>query len=928
VGTGVLGSTGDGGQATAATLNAPEGLALDSAGNLFVADSGSSKVRKVTVATGVISTYAGTGISGFNSDNVQATTAQLSVPIGLAIDPSNNLYIADSFNGRIRKVTAATGVISTVAGTVSSGFDGDGTANAKKLNRPQQIAYSSNYIYVIDGLNHRLRRVSLISNSIFTLAGNGTASATGDGGLASAATLDYPKGVAVIGSTAYITDDSSTIRAVSGIGTATVTIDRFAGVGAPFAGDGGAATAAIVGGYLRFVTAPNGDLIIADGQNNRIRRVAAGVITTIAGTGDYGYNGDGPALTRNIAPNSIALDPAGNIYIGLDKDAIVLKLTIATGMITTVAGTGEQDFNGDGPALAVNVEPDALAADAAGNLYIADHKAHRIRKLTVATATISTVAGTGVAVFNGDGPVATTQIDPNRLAIDSKGDVIFSDDIGHRVRKVAIAAGTVSTLVGTGLPTYNGNLSGLATNIRPDDIAVDALDNMYIAEASNHLVRRYDHGTGMMSTVAGTGIPGLSGDGGPATAAKLLGPVDVALDADGRLYVSDDADHRIRVITTDAVHAPPLAGGHAYNPVTPERLLDTRTGVGAPVGKVTAGSTLALQVTGAGVTNVPSTAVAVALNVTVTEPDADGYLTVWPCGQPQPLASNLNYATGETIPNLVIAKLGSGGTVCFTGQATTHIVADINGWFAPSPSYTATSPERLLDTRVGVGAPVGALAAGSILTLQVTGAGVTNVPAGSTAVALNVTVTEPDSAGYLTVWPCDQDLPLASNLNYATGETIPNLVITKLSAAGTVCIVGQATTHVVADINGFFSPSDSYTATPPERLLDTRTGVGAPAGQLAAGDTLTLQVTGAGHTNVPATATAVAINITVTGPDRDGFLTVWPCGSPQPLASNLNYTVGETIPNLVLAKLGAGGAICIAAQATTDVVADVNGWFS
>ena len=178
------------------------------------------------------------------------------------------------------------------------------------------------------------------------------------------------------------------------------------------------------------------------------------------------------------------------------------------------------------------------------------------------------------------------------------------------------------------------------------------------------------------------------------------------------------------------------------------------------------------------------------------------------------------------------------------------------------------------------------------------------------------------------MWPCDQDPPLASNLNYSTGETIPNLVITKLSAAGTVCIVGQATTQVVADINGYFSPSDSYTPTPPERLLDTRTGVGAPAGQLAAGDTLTLQVTGAGHTNVPATATAVAINVTVTGPDQDGFLTVWPCGSPQPLASNLNYTVGETIPNLVLAKLGTGGTICIAAQATTDVVADVNGWFS
>ena len=934
-GTGVQGSSGDGGQATAATLNSPAGLALDSAGNLLIADSGVSRVRKVTVATGIISNYAGTGIAGFNSDNVQATTAQLSTPIGLAIDPSHNLYIADSVNNRIRKVTAATGLISTVAGTISGGFDGDGTANAKKLNKPEQIVYSSNYVYIIDRLNQRLRRVSLISNSIFTLAGNGTATSTGDGGLASAATLDYPKGLAVIGSTAYVTDKSSTLRAVSGIGSATVTIDRFAGIGAAFAGDGGPAQTAVVGAYLRFAVAPNGDLLIADGVNNRIRKVSAVTadITTIAGSGTYGYNGDGPALTRNISPTSIAVDPAGNVFIGLDKESIVLKLTIATGMITTVAGAGDQDFNGDGPALTVNLVPGGLAADSAGNIYIADSKNNRIRKLTVATGTLSTVAGNGLPTFNGDGPVTTTQIHPEQLAVDANGDVFFSDVLARRIRKVSVAAGTISTLVGTGLPAYNGNQSGLATNIQPEGIALDALDNIYFAEESNHLLRRYDHSSGMTSTVAGTGAPGLTGDGGPATAAKLLGPVAVALDGDaGRLYVSDDADHRIRAITIDAVHAPvtPPAPDAvpAYNPVTPERLLDTRVGVGAPIGKLPAGDTLALQVTGAGVTNVPSTAVAVALNVTVTEPDADGYLTVWPCGQPQPFASNLNYSTGETIPNLVIAKLGTAGTVCITGQSTTHVVADVNGWFAPSPAYAPVTPERLLDTRDGIGAPAGTLASGSVLTLQVTGAGATNVPVNATAAVLNVTVTEPDSDGYLTVWPCDQDRPLASNLNYSTGETIPNLVIAKLSAAGTVCIVAQATTHVVADINGYFLPSTSYTPAAPERLLDTRTGVGAPAGQLAAGSTLTLQVTGAGSTNVPATATAVAINITVTGPDADGYLTVWPCGAPQPLASNLNYSRGETIPNLVLAKLGTGGTVCIAGQATTDIVADINGWFS
>ncbi|MCU1368731.1 MAG: protein kinase, partial [Ilumatobacteraceae bacterium] len=337
-GTGGVGTTGDGGPATAATFMSPAGLAIDSAGNLYIADSGAHRVRKVAT-DGKISLYAGTGSAGFTSDNVVATTSKLSSPNGLAIDPTTNfLYIADTGNSRIRKVTPGVGgVITTVAGSTAAGYDGEGTG--KKLNQPLQVAYASDVLYVTDTTNQRLRRVGLILNSLSTLAGNGTASSTGDGGQAALATLDYPRGLAVFESggsvTAYVTDDSSTIRAVTGIGTATVRIDRFAGIGAAYAGDGGPATAAIVGGYLRFATAPNGDLIIADGENNRVRRVAhdTGMISTIAGTGTYGYNGDGPALTRNIAPNAIAVDGAGNVYIGLDKDSVVLKLTVATGMV-------------------------------------------------------------------------------------------------------------------------------------------------------------------------------------------------------------------------------------------------------------------------------------------------------------------------------------------------------------------------------------------------------------------------------------------------------------------------------------------------------------------------------------------------------------------------------------------------------------------
>jgi hypothetical protein len=220
---------------------------------------------------------------------------------------------------------------------------------------------------------------------------------------------------------------------------------------------------------------------------------------------------------------------------------------------------------------------------------------------------------------------------------------------------------------------------------------------------------------------------------------------------------------------------------------------------------VNAGDTLVLEVAGRG--GLPPTGVAAAtMNVTATEPDGDGFVTAFPCDRDRPTASNLNFVAGQTVPNLVTVRLSSSGTLCLYASATTHLVADVAAWYslASAEGYRELTPERVLDTREPIGVPsIGKLRGGESLTLQV--AGKAGVPGnGALAVTMNVTVTEPDGAGFLTVYPCT-DLPEASNLNYERSETVPNLVTVKLSAAGTVCFYSQRTAHVVADVAGYFT---------------------------------------------------------------------------------------------------------------------------
>jgi hypothetical protein len=380
------------------------------------------------------------------------------------------------------------------------------------------------------------------------------------------------------------------------------------------------------------------------------------------------------------------------------------------------------------------------------------------------------------------------------------------------------------------------------------------------------------------------------------------------------------------------------AGG--FISLTPARLLDTRDGTGAVAGAVASTGSVAVKVTGQ--CGIPTSGVsAVVLNVTVTGPTRDGYLTAYASGTARPNASNLNFVAGQTVPNLVVAPVGADGRVALYNGApgTVHIVGDIAGYFiggsvTAAGAFGTVTPARVLDTRFGTGSAAAPIPFGGTVSVDVTGQG--GVPAsGVSAVVLTVTVTDPAAGGFITAYASGTTRPNVSNLNFVAGQTVPNLVFAPVGADGRVTLYNGApgTVQLIADIAGYIrggtvTEPGAYGPVAPSRLLDTRTGTGAAAGAVPATGTITLDVTGVG--GVPATGvSAVVLNVTVTGPAAAGFITAYAAGSKRPLASNLNFVAGQTVPNLVVAPVSAGGNIVLynGAPGSVHLVADIAGYF-
>lgn len=563
--------TGDGGPATSATFQNPQGLAFDSAGNFYIADCVSNVIRKVSAGT--ITTYAGTGVQGYN-DNVSANQATFNCPEGIAADTNGNLYIADTNNNVIRYVDATTLTVSTVVGTGTFGYSGDtGLATQATLRAPEGVALDGNLnLYVADTVNAVVRKVDRVTGVINTIIGNNDYGFAGDGGPALQATMTNPYQIWVDTAGDVWTTDywNGRIRFYDANSDSPnyLTLNTLVGNGS--IADGGPATQA----SLHFPRAPkldaSGNLYVTDTQNNVIREIdSAGNINIVAGTQvPCSYPtvncGDGgpPTSASFFVPRGIAFDNSGNLIVFDTYDSRVRE--VKNGVINTIAGTGTYGFSGDGgPATqALLSYPWAGGVDSAGNIYVLDAFNNRVREINASTGNISTVAGSGATGcgnggYSGDGGLATnaTLNCPIGLDVDAAGDLYISDYYNFVIRRVDATTHIITTVAGTpGTPGYSGD-GGLATSATlsyADRVSVNAAGNLFISDTNNEVIRRVDALTGKIETFAGNTNFAFAGDGGPALSASFASPTGVVVTNSGDLYVGDLFNNRVRKVILNA----------------------------------------------------------------------------------------------------------------------------------------------------------------------------------------------------------------------------------------------------------------------------------------------------------------------------------------------------------------------------------------
>ncbi len=560
------------GSATSSRLNGPSGVAVDATGNLYIADSGNALVDKVD-PSGALSIVAGNGTSGAPTPGV-GIGSMLGYPEGLAVDPSGNLYIADFFNHVIEKLSPA-GMLSIVAGTGTSGPPTPGPIGNSMLSGPNGLAVdATGNLYIADYDNAVVEKITpavSISNLPHSGAVGGsftpTIATTGDG---ATSVVSSTNGVCTVsGSTVtYVSVGTCTLIARVGVGTnytnaegsnQSFTISRgmppmllsvVAGTGTAGTPAPGPATSSRLSNPRGVAVDSSGNLYLADTGYSVIEKVSpSGVLSIVAGTGTPGAPTPGLATSSKLnVPNGVAVDPSGNLYIADSGNSLVEKVTQA-GVLSIVAGTGTSGIPTPGAATSSRLNsPSGLAFDASGNLYIADSDNHVIEKVTPG-GVLSIVAGTGAYGTPIPGvATSSTLCFPNGIAVDGSGNLFIADADAHVIEKVT-PAGALSIVAGTGL--IGAPTSGPATNSRlsvPNGVVTDALGNLYIADADNHVIEKVTPG-GVISVVVGTGSYGAPTPG-IATASKLSYPNGIGMDAVGNLFIADADGHVIEKVTS------------------------------------------------------------------------------------------------------------------------------------------------------------------------------------------------------------------------------------------------------------------------------------------------------------------------------------------------------------------------------------------
>ncbi len=948
-GNGTSGDMGDGGAATSARLGNPQGVAVDAAGSLYIADAQYSVVRKVT--NGIITTVAGSNADwGYSGDGGPATSAQLKNPSGVAVDAAGNLYIADPAVNVIRKVTPA-GTISTFAGNATQGYSGDnGQAVKAQLYWPSAVAVdTAGNLFITDRGDGHIRKVTP-DGTITTFAGTGGEPFGSLSGLALDATGNL-----------YVTASASNLvlKVTPNGAVSTIAGTGGSGGGWGYSGDGGPATAAQMG---PFGAAPDasGNLFIADTYNNVIRKVASnGIITTVAGTGAWGYSGDGNAATGATlaSPFWVAPDPTGNLFIADTSNNVVRRVTPA-GTITTwvAASVGLRNLQG----LAVN----------SSNLFIADTGNNVIRE----------APSSGVGIIGTVGGNANLH-NPGAVAVDSAGNLFIADTGDEVIRKIT-PDGAVSTVAGGGTSWDDGIPATSAELGHPQGVAVDASGNVFIADTQNLYIRKV--GTdGIIKIVAGLGRYGYSGDGGPASAAMLQHPETVAVDAAGNVWVADSGSYAIRVLvpagTRALLRATVTASSGSFSPgqtaATYSVVVSNATGAGATTGTVTV-----TEILPTGLTLVETSGAGWSCsNTTCTRSDALNPGSSYPA-----LTITVNVAADAPSQVTNQISVSGGGSLATGASDTTNIsatapqqpvtlLAPPNGlvgvatmptlsWsaFPGAAVYdvflgTATWPPYVAGTTGTTYAPPALITGityywrvvainGDILASSPVWSFTTGGPEPPSAPALawpyggatGVTVTPelswnaaPGATSYDVYFGPSATPPFLGNTNgiaKGVGTLLPGTTyywnVVARNSAGTAASVTLSFTTASSPPVGL-----RFVPVTPCRVADTRNASGPFGGPTPSGGGSRSFIIPQSACGIPATAQAYSLNVTAVPKGRLSYLTLWPTGQQQPFVSTLNSFQGDVVANAAIVPAGANGAVSVFVTDPADVILDINGYF-
>jgi streptogramin lyase len=597
---GTAGSSGSAdGTGAAARFWNPEGVAVDGSGNVFVADSWNNTIRKIT-PSGVVTTLAGGANQTCGSADGTGAAASFCIPTGVAVDGTGNIFVADSYNNTIRKITAS-GVVTTLAGTAGSHGSVDGTGAAASFSMsfdPAQNSFlagtpsgvavdGAGNVFVADWGNNNIRKITP-RGVVTTLAGSADQSPGSADGTGAAASFNWPEGVAVDGSGNVFVADSrnNTIRRITPAGVVTT----LAGTAGSWGSADGTGAAARFNGPSGVAVDGAGNVFVADSDNTIRKITPTRAVTTFAGTADSTGSSDGTGATaRFSSPSGVAVDGAGDVFVA-DSDNNTIRKITPTRAVTTFAGTADSTGSSDGTgATARFSSPSGVAVDGAGNVFVADSGNNTIRKITPA-GMVTTLAG-AASSGSADGTGAAARFNsPESVAVDGAGNVFVADWGNSTIRKIT-PSGVVTTFAGTAGSYGSADGTGAAASFSfPTGVAVDGSGNLFVADLGNSTIRKITP-AGVVTTLAGTAGSSGSADGTGA-AARFNGPHGVAVDGSGDVFVADTGNNAIRKISTSGVVttivgvAAQVSAGNLPGPLPASILSPSGVAIDASTGKL------------------------------------------------------------------------------------------------------------------------------------------------------------------------------------------------------------------------------------------------------------------------------------------------------------------------------------------------------